>query len=182
MKINLPNRQVLLLKIAAVGVGLLILNSVVIGPLGDLWSDHAAEIRRLRTSVADGRSLIVRGPALRQRWSEMQHGALPRDQAQSEHDLISGLENWARASGVELGSQKPLWKHGTTDDYSLLECRLDATGTLMALTRFIYELERAPLALRVESDELLSRDDSGQRLTLSLIVTGLKLSPLEGKP
>jgi hypothetical protein len=181
MKINLPNRQVLLIKIAAAGVGLLILNSVVISPLGDLWSDHSAEITRLKASVAEGRGLIARGPSLRRHWAEMQAGALPRDPAQSEHDVISNFESWSRSTGVELGSVKPNWRHGANEDYSLLECRLDATGTLSALSRFLYEVERSPLALRVESDELLSRDDSGQRLTLSLIITGLRLSPLEAK-
>jgi hypothetical protein len=182
MKINLPNRQVLLIKIAAAGVVLLILNSVILSPLGDLWSDHAAEITRLQASVAEGRNLIVRGPSLQRRWREMQAGALPRDRAVSEHDVISDFENWSRSTGVELGSVKPLWKHAASDDYSLVELRLDASGTLSALSRFIYEIETSPRALRLESNELLSRDDSGQRLTLSLIVTGLRLSPLEGKP
>jgi len=181
MKTNLPNRQILLIKIAVAGIGLVILNSVVISPLGDLWSDHAAEIARLKTSVAEGRNLIVRGPGLQRHWAEMQAGALPRDRAQSEHDVLSNFENWCRSTGVELGSFKSQWKHGATDDTSLMECRMDATGTLAALTRFLYEVERSPLALRVESDELVSRDDSGQRLTLSLIVTGLRLTPLEAK-
>jgi hypothetical protein len=181
MKINLPNRQLLLIKIAAAGLGLLILNAVVISPLGDLWTEHADEIARLKTSVADGRSLIGRGPSLQRHWADMQAGALPRDPAQSEHDVIANFETWSRATGVDLGSVKLLWKHGATDDTSLLECRLDATGTLAALSRFLFEVERSPLALRVESNELLSRDDSGQRLTLSLIATGLRLSPLEAK-
>ena len=111
----------------------------------------------------------------------MRSGSLPHDPAQSEHDVVAGFENWSRTSGVELGSVKPLWKRGETDEYSVLECRLDATGTLGSLTRFLYELEKAPLALRVESVELISRDDTGDRLTLSLIVTGLRLAPLEGK-
>jgi hypothetical protein len=181
MKIDVPNRQLLLIKIAAAGLGLLILNTVVISPLGDLWTGHADEIARLKTSVAEGRNLIARGPGLQQHWTEMQAAALPRDPAQAEHDVIGGFETWSRATGVDLGSVKLLWKHATTDDYSLLECRLDATGTLTALSRFLFEVERSPLALRVESNELLSRDESGQRLTLSLIATGLRLSPLEAK-
>jgi hypothetical protein len=42
-------------------------------------------------------------------------------------------------------------------------------------------LEKSPLAMHAESVELVSRDDSGQRLALSLTVTGLRLAPLEGK-
>jgi hypothetical protein len=181
MSLNLPHRQRWLLIAAGIGVGLLIIDNVVVEPLSSTWTAHAAEIGKLRNEVADGNSTIARGPRLQQTWSDMQRGALPRDQAQAEHDVISGFETWSRSSGVELGAVKPIWKHGATDAYSVLELRVDASGQLGSLTRFIYELERAPMALRVESVELISRDDSGQRLTLSLIVTGLKLSPLEGK-
>lgn len=37
------------------------------------------------------------------------------------------------------------------------------------------------MALHVESSEFLSRDDSGQKITLNLIVTGLRLAPMEAK-
>jgi hypothetical protein len=181
MKLDVPNRQRWLIIIAGAGVLLLILDRVVFTPLGATWQANAAEIVRLRTAVADGHSLIARGPHLQQVWSEFRSGALPRDLAQSEHDVIFGFENWSRTSGVELGSRKPLWKHGSSDDYSLLEYRLDATGSLAALSRFLYELGKAPMALRIESVELSSRDESGQRLTLSMTVTGLRLFPLEGK-
>jgi hypothetical protein len=181
MNLNIPNRQKWLLGIAGACVALFILDRVVFTPLTDLWASNSDEIARLRSSVADGRSLITRGPRLQQIWSGMRSESLPHDSAQSEHDVIAGFESWSRTSGVELGSVKPLWKHGDTDNYSVLECRLDATGTLGDLSRFLYELEKSPIALRVESVELLSRDDTGDRLTLSLIVTGLRLAPLEGK-
>jgi hypothetical protein len=43
-------------------------------------------------------------------------------------------------------------------------------------------VEKSPLALRVDAVELTSRDDQGQRLTLGLLVSGLRLVPLEGRP
>ncbi len=181
MNLNIPNRQRWLLIIAGAGIVLLILNQIVFSPLGDAWDAHSAEIAKLRASVAEGRGLIARGPRLQQAWVQMRAQTLPHDPAESEHDLIAGFESWSRTAGVELGSVKPRWKHGESDDCSLLECSLDATGTMGGLSRFLYELEKAPMALHVESAELLSRDDAGQKITLNLIVTGLRLSPLEGK-
>jgi hypothetical protein len=169
---DLPKRQRWLL---------FLLDQVLIEPLLGTWSSNAAEIVRLQNQVAEGRNLIFRAAALQRSWTEMRSASLPHDPAQSEHDVIAGFETWSRTSGVELGSVKPLWKRGETEEYSLLECRLDATGTLGALTRFLFELERSPTALRVESVELTSHDDTGDRLTLSLVVTGLRLAPLEGK-
>jgi hypothetical protein len=178
---EIPTRQRWLIGIAGGCLLLFILDRVIFTPLTNTWEADSAEIVKLRQEVADGHSLIFRGPRLEQLWSQMRSGSLPHDPAQSEHDVIAGFESWSRTSGVELGSVKPLWKRGDTDAYSVLECRLDATGTLGSLTRFLYEMEKAPLALRVESVELISRDDTGDRLTLSLVVTGLRLSPLEGK-
>ena len=57
------------------------------------------------------------------------------------------------------------------------ECRVDASGTLPALTRFLYEVEQDPLALKVESVEITSRDNNGQQLSLALQVSGLMLEP-----
>ena len=111
----------------------------------------------------------------------MQGGALPRDAAQAEQDLISAFDRWRQASSIELGSIKPQWKRGANERYSTLECRVDATGSLATLSRFLYELEKSPLALRLDSVELNARDESGQKLTLALIVSGLRFATLEAK-
>jgi hypothetical protein len=181
MNINLPPRQRLLVILAGVAILLLILDSVLFEPLIKTWQLHAAEIVQLQKSVSDGRNLIARGPQMERVWSDMQANALPKEPAQAEQDVISAFDRWGRANSIELGSIRPQWKRGATDRYSLLECRVDATGSLASLSRFLYELERSPLALRVDSVEVMSRDDSGQRLTLGLVVSGLRFAPLERK-
>jgi hypothetical protein len=181
MKLNLPDRQRWLVIGVGALVALLVLDTILFTPLGKMWTEHSAEIVKLRKSVNDGRDLIARGAQLNRTWSDMQANALPKDPAQAEQDVISAFDRWGRANNIELGSIRPQWKRGTTDRFSLLECRVDATGTLPTLSRFIYELERSPLALRVDSVEMTARDESGQKLTLGLIVSGLRLSPLERK-
>jgi len=181
MKLNPQNRQRLLIILVGVGLLLLILDHLVFTPLSDTWDAHSAEIVRLRNSVATGRSEIARAAQTQRVWAEMQAGALAKDPAQSEQDLISAFDTWGRASNIELGSIKPQWKSGATDRYSVLECRVDATGTIATLSRFLYEMEKSPLALRVDSVELSARDDNGQKLGLAVVVSGLRLVPLEGK-
>jgi hypothetical protein len=44
------------------------------------------------------------------------------------------------------------------------------------LTRFLYEVERDPLAVRVEAVELAARDNDASQLTLGLQVSGLLLN------
>jgi len=181
MNLNIPDRQRWLVIGAGAMVALFIVNAIAIEPLTAMWRAHSAEIVKLRKSVGDGRGLIARSAQLDRTWADMQAGALPKDPAQAEQEVISAFDTWGRANSIELSSIRPQWKRGANERYSLLECRVDATGTLATLTRFIYELERSPLALRVDAVELTSRDDNGQKLTLGLIVSGLRLSPLERK-
>ena len=180
MKIDAHNRQRLLLVITAAAVGLYLLDWIG-GQVTDAWRGRATEIARLKKDVARGQSLIDSGPRNKKRWADMQGQALPNDPAQAEQDLISAFDRWGRSSNIELGSIKPQWKRGANDRHSLLECRVDATGSLSTLARFLHEVEKSPLALRVEAVELTTRDNVGQKLTLGLLVSGLRLTPLEKK-
>ncbi|MSU23432.1 MAG: hypothetical protein EXS32_06350 [Opitutus sp.] len=181
MKLDLPDRQRWLVIGAGAMVALFILDSIVFTPLYQTWQAHTAEIVKLQKFVSTGRGTIARAAQTERVWAEMQKNALPKDPAQSEQDLLTAFDRWGRANSVELSSIRPQWKRGATDRYSLLECRVDATGSLSTLSRFMYELERSPMALRVDSVEVTARDDGGQKLTLGLVVSGLRLSPLERK-
>lgn len=180
MSFNSQNRQQLLLIVVAAGIGLLLLDYVIITPLGKTWTAHTVEIAKLKQDVARGRGVLGNGPRTQQRWAEMQANALPKDAAEAEQKLLTAFDGWGRANNIELGSIKPQWKKGT-DRYSTLECRIDATGSLGMLSRFLFEVEKSPLALRVDSVELTARDDGGNRLTLGLIVSGVRMAPLEGR-
>ena len=57
-----------------------------------------------------------------------------------------------------------------------LECRADAFGSIQSLARFLYELERDPLALKVDELEITARDSEGQQLSLSVRFSGLLLT------
>lgn len=178
---NPSNRQRWLALIAGSALLLLVLDRVVFTPLVKTWQDRTAEIASLQRSIANGHSMIDRANRTESLWATMQKNALPKDPAQAEQDVISSFDRWGRATGVDLGSIRPQWKRGATDRYSVLECRIDASGTLSTLARFLFEIEKSPLALRVESLELSSRDDQGQKLSLALVVSGLRLAPFEGK-
>jgi len=175
------NRQKLLMILAGASIGVLLLDSLVFTPVTRAWQARSAEIARLRKSVTEGRSVIERASRTRSVWAEMQSQVMPADPAKAEQDLITAFDRWGRATGVELGSIKPQWKRGTSNRYSQIECRVDATGSLAALTRFLYEVEKSALPLRVDSVELNARDDSGSRLSLGLLVSGLRLVPLEAR-
>jgi hypothetical protein len=49
------------------------------------------------------------------------------------------------------------------------------------LRSFLFHIEDDPMALKIESVEITSRDKDGQQLSLGLQISGLALSPTEAK-
>lgn len=178
---NLKNRQQLLVVVAGVLVAIFVLDRAVVGPLIQSWRTRTESMKRLRESIQKGQALLDRESITRGRWNELRKATLPADAAESEKALLEAFDRWSQLSRVTVNSIKPQWKRGSTADCSLLECRVDASGSLSTLARFLYEVEQSELALRVEAVELASRDNDGRQLALGLTVSGLRLTPLGEK-
>ena len=171
---KIENRQQLLIVLTAVAFALLIGNSLIYTPLANLWSAHSAQIKELRTKVHDGKLLVQREAGIRGRWSEMRTNALPADTSLAAQQVINALDNWSRASGAEVTSIMPQWKNDSTN-YMTLNCRVEASGTMGTLSQFIYNIEKGPMALKLDSVELSAHENTGQQLTLGLQISGLAL-------
>ena len=179
---NLTSRQRLLAIIAIAVVALLAGDKLLVGPLIKSWQDRAERLAALRKEVAEGRALQSRGQSVRDRWQAMRKATLASEVSVAENQVLKAFDRWSQDSRVGVSSLKPQWKRGPSD-YATLECRVDATGNLNALTRFLYDIENArrvdrdPLALKIEVLELATRNDSGEQLTLGLQVSALQLNP-----
>ena len=51
------------------------------------------------------------------------------------------------------------------------------SGSVSAITRFLYHIEKDPLGVKVDAMELQSRDTEGTQLALIIQVSGLVLNP-----
>ncbi len=173
MKIN--NRQQLLAIAAITVVALLVGDKLILSPLLRGWKERAARIVELEKLIAQGRQLQQRGDRVRERWDSMRTNTLPDNVSAAENEVLKAFDRWSRDSGISVSSIKPQWKRAS-EDYMTLECRADASGGIQALTRFLYNVEKDPLALKVESVEITSRDNDGQQLSLALQVSGLLLN------
>ena len=105
----------------------------------------------------------------------MQTNTLPADPSLARNELLKALERWEQDSRLKIDRIAPQWKTG--DDYTTLECRVDASGTMDAALRFLYDVEKGPPGLKVDVVEISAHDNNGQQLSLGLQLTGLILSP-----
>jgi Tfp pilus assembly protein PilO len=173
---KIENRQQFLVVLTIGVAALLIGNSLIYEPMAKLWSARSAQIAGLRKQVKEGKLLIQREAGIRSRWSGMSTNALPDNPSLAGQQVIKAFDNWSRASGAEVTSIMPQWKNDSTN-YMTYNCRVEASGTLGTLSQFLYNIEKGPVALKLDSVELSAHDNSGQQLTLGLQISGLVLIP-----
>jgi Tfp pilus assembly protein PilO len=172
---KIENRQQFLMVLALAALALLVGVNFIFTPLSGWWSARQDQIKQLQTKVDEGRLILKREAGIRSRWDGMRTNALPANPSLAEQDLLQSVSEWARSSGVELNSVMPQWKNDSTN-YLTLACRVESAGDLGTLSRFLYDLEKGPLALRLDSVELNSRDASGRQMTMGLDLNGLALT------
>lgn len=174
---NIKNRQQVLAVLAMTAVALFAADKLIRAPLTRLWQERSARIADLRKQVAEGVRLRQREQSLRSRWDQMRTNTLPNNPSLAEEQVLKAFDRWSQESRISVTSITPQWKRGDTDEFMTLECRVDASGDLATLSRFLYNIERDPLALKLESVEISARDKDGQQLALGLQISGLVLIP-----
>ena len=174
---NIKNRQHVLAIVAIAAVALLAGDKFVLSPLLSSWKERSVKIAELTKSVNQGSQTVLREQIIHSRWEHMKTNMLPSNASVAENEVLRAFERWSQDSRISITSIKPQWKRAA-DEYMTLECRADGFGNMQALTRFLYDVEKDPLALKVEAVEITSRDNDGQQLSLGLQVSGLLVSPL----
>ena len=177
---KIENRQQFLVMLTIAAAALFVGVNFILTPLGGWWSSRQAQIKDLRTKVSEGRQLIKRATFVSSRWADMQKNSLPANTSLAEQQLFKAVDDWSRGSGVEVTSMTPQWKNDSTN-YLTLTCRVETSGDLGTLSRFLYDLEAGPMALRLDSVELSAKDKDGQQMTMSTDINGLALLPPNAK-
>ena len=172
---QIKNRQQLLMIVAGVAFGLLLGDALVFSPLVKLWKARSARIVELQRKVKEGDALTRRDAAIQSRWSGMRSNTLTNNPSMAEQQVLGAFDDWSRRARISVNSITPQWKRDS-DDYTTLECRVDASGSVGTLRTFLFLMEKDPMALKIESVEITSRDKDGQNLSLGLQISGLVLN------
>jgi len=176
---QIKDRQQFLTILTLIAVALLAIDKIIAPPLETFWHDRQTRLKNLHEQVTEGQSLMRGKNSIRALWAKMQASTLTNNTTQAEQQMFNGLNRWSQMSGISLNGGTPQWKQGNDSTYKTLECRVDATGDIQRLSEFLYDLERDPMALKLQSVELSSRDNTGMQLAMSLQISGLVLTPKE---
>lgn len=173
---KIENRQQFLVALT-IGVAALYIGvNFIATPLSGVWSARAARIKNLRTQISEGKTLVQRESYVRDHWKSMTSHAFPDNPSLAEQQLLKSFDTWSGETGAQISSIMPQWKNDSTN-YMTLNCHVEASGNLGALSQFLYRIEQGPAALKLDSVELGAHDPTGQQLTLGLQISGLVLIP-----
>ena len=177
---QIKNRQQMLAVVAIAAVALFAADALLISPLTNAWKSRAKRMVDLRRQVSDGALLLQRESGIRSRWQEIRRRTLPDNTSAAEQQFHKAIDAWALESRVSIAAKTPQWKHDA-EDYMTVEYRVEASGNLPTVARFLHDIEKDPMALRLQGVEISSHDNSGQQLSLGLQLSGLILTPGEPK-
>jgi hypothetical protein len=174
--VQIKDRQKLLVILTITVAALFLADLLVLEPLWKAWKAREGKLNALRGQIARGRVLVQRERGLRNHWEEMTRKALTNNLSAADQRMFGAIDSWAQDTGVIINAITPGSKQDN-DEYSTYDWRVDASGDIGRLSRFLYRAEREPLALRIQGIELSARDKDGQQLTLALQLSSLLLTP-----
>jgi hypothetical protein len=176
---QIKNRQQLLGIVAISALVLWAIDSLVVSPLYSTWKARQETIHKLSDTLNRNRRLYAQKDELNSRWEHMRTNTFPTDIAAANEAIYRAFERWSTASGIAVSSIQPRVKQSEAE-YTTLDCGADTAATTMdKVARFMHELEKDPLAIKIDSVDITSHDNNGQQLSLSLQISGLLLLPNE---
>ena len=173
---KIANRQQILIVLTIAVAALFVGDKLILSPLSNWWDKRAQAIKNLREDVKEGSFYLRQEKSLRDRWDEMRRNTLPNNSSQASEKVVKALQEWAQESDSSLNSTAPQWRVDS-EDYRTLVCSVDVSGSMWNLSRFLHDVEKGPLGLKIESLDLTSKDNTGQTLGLRMQVSGLVLTP-----
>jgi hypothetical protein len=176
---NLNQRQKMLALLAMGVIALFVTDKILITPLTQHWKSRSIRIAQLKERVREGGELLKRDAVLTEQWSRVTNNVLNPKKSEAEGQMLKAFDRWSRAGSVTVSSIRPQWKE-SDGDFKTLKCRADVAGGISGITKFLYQIERDALGVKVDSMEIQSRDTEGSQLALVIEVSGLLLNERKG--
>jgi hypothetical protein len=172
----LSKRERLIVTATLAVVALLALDRYVVSPLMECCDREAALKESRLAEIQRGRDLLDRKREITPKWREMIASGLKRDPAEAESQILHAVGDWAKDAGLKLSSMKP---ERLPDKRSLQEIsfRAAGTGSMSAVSRFLWRLEASKVPIRVKELQLGSRKEGTDDLTLQLRLSTLYQAP-----
>ncbi len=169
----LSKRERIMAIMAVAVVGLLVLNKFLIGPVTGKLQEIKTQKSQLLIELDEAQNLFRKRRVLEKQWKNVLSDGL-RNDVEAESKVGRALDEWSKESRLMLSSVKP---DRVASDKGLQEMTfvVVGTGSLDAVARFLWQIETAPLPIKVKDMQLGSSNESGQSMSVQLRLSALCL-------
>lgn len=169
----LTKRERIILIVTLLCVGLLIVSKFVVDPVQVRLDEMEAQRQQLQGDLEEAQMLLDNRGTMQRKWNTLVADGL-RNDAEAESKVLGALGEWAAAAGLSLSSIKP---DRVASDKGLQEMifTVAGKGTIEAVSRFLWQVETAPLPAKVRDMQLGSGSESESTMSLQLHLSVLYL-------
>lgn len=169
----LSKRERIIAVITFVVVGLFVLNKFLFKPVWNRLQQLEMQKNQLQVELDEAQNLFRKRLVLEREWKDASMESL-RNEVEAESKVGRALDKWSQMSRLTLSSVKP---ERLASDQGLKEMTfvVVGTGTLDAVAQFLWQIETAPLPIKIKDMQLGSSNESGQSMSVQLRLSALCL-------
>lgn len=166
----LTRREQKILYLAVASVGFLIFNTYILNPILNKRAEAHQTRLALESEMEQSLATLERKKMVQQRWSQMQQDGLCNDVQAAEAMVYRHLRESSDRAGIELDSVQPD-RLNTEGRLGEIDFVLSATGSMQAVTQFLWRLETATIPLKIKWYQLGAKNEMAQVMTLQAVLS-----------
>lgn len=156
------------------------LDKFVLTPVLNRLGEAKDTRQRLVAQLEEAQNLFDRRRVMEKRWKQFGSGGL-ETVSQAESRVLHAVGEWARDSRLTLTSVKPQRQATESTDVQEMTVSVAGTGSLQAVTRFLWNVEHAAIPIKIKDLQLGSANDTGSEMSLQLQLSTLYIGATEGQ-
>lgn len=170
----LTNRERLIMILAGLAIAILIADRYALSPIFEKRSQIRLLKQNLQAEVEQAQAVLQRRKLIKQRWEQMQQSGLSSDIQKIEGLLFRQLEESSYNSRFLLTSIQPerLLKEGQLGQ---IEFMVSGTGSMDAVTRFLWNIEMAEIPVKIDSLQLGANNENAAQMSLQMKLSSIYL-------
>jgi hypothetical protein len=173
---NISKRERLIIIATGVVVALLVLDRFVLTPVLTARDDAQLQQESLLLSIQRGQQMLNQQRELGPKWKEMITGGLKHDPTEAESQVLHSVREWCQDAGLTLVSLQPE-REPEKKILQEIAFRAVGTGTMNAVSRFLWRIETSKIPIRVKEMQVGSRKEGADDLTIQLRLSTLYQPP-----
>ena len=158
-------------------VALLALDRFLFAPLLERRTQLQSEITLAQLELDRVTRLFTNSRNVNRRWGEMLDSGVKTNASAAESQVLQGVHDWARESGLNMSSVKRE-RTDRVKQFQQITLRAAANGNMSAVSRFLWRVQTSRIPVRINDLTISStRKEGTDDLALTLGISTIYLAP-----